>query len=72
MMAYLNDISGLAALSICESLLLALGEHDVLTKGQIAALLHRAERAVAGQTDLDRAELRQTLQRVGTWPKKSR
>ena len=70
-MADLNDISGLAALSIYESLLLALNEHGLLTEGQIATLLRRAARAVPRPADQDPAMLPLILQRTGTWPMKS-
>ena len=71
MMADLNDISGLAALSICESLLLALNEHGVLTEGQIITLLSRAARAVPCPTDQGPVPLPRILQRTDTWPMKS-
>ena len=34
-----NDVSGIAALTICESLLLALSDHKILPKREILAIL---------------------------------
>ena len=41
-MPVLNDVAGLAALSICESLLLALHDSKILPEGEILGLLKDA------------------------------
>ena len=70
-MADLNDISGIAALSICESLLLALNEHHLLTEGRIACILHKADAAQSGATGMDSAASPHIQHLVDTWPLKS-
>lgn len=40
-----NDIAGTAALAICESLLLALNDHNILPESEIAGVLEDAAAA---------------------------
>ena len=60
-MAKLNDVSGTAALAICESLLLALNDRDVLPEAEIVGILkdaaaaHHHTPAEDGRTDLHSA-----------------
>lgn len=57
-MAQLSDVSGTAALSICESLLLALNDRKVLPEHEIVGILRDAAEAHANESgDDDRAEL---------------
>ena len=44
-MAELNDVSGTAALAICESLLLALNDHNILPESEIIGILKDAAAA---------------------------
>ncbi len=44
-MAQLNDISGTAALAICESLLLALNDRNILPEAEIIGILQDAAAA---------------------------
>jgi hypothetical protein len=44
-MTALNDIAGTAALSICESLLLALNDHNILPESEIVGVLTDAAAA---------------------------
>lgn len=44
-MAHLSDVSGTAALAICESLLLALNDRGVLPESEIMGVLHDAAAA---------------------------
>ncbi|HEY6917940.1 MAG TPA: hypothetical protein VI412_01675 [Tabrizicola sp.] len=44
-MAELPDIAGIAALSICESLLLALNDRNILPEGEIMGILKDAANA---------------------------
>ncbi len=44
-MAYLNDVSGTAALAICESLLLALNDRNILPESEIVGILKDAAAA---------------------------
>lgn len=44
-MAKLNDVSGTAALAICESLLLALNDRNVLPEAEIVGILKDAAAA---------------------------
>lgn len=37
-----NELSGIAALSICESLLLAMNDHDILPESEIVGVLSDA------------------------------
>lgn len=41
-MAHVSDVAGTAALTICESLLLALNDHDILPEKEIVAVLRDA------------------------------
>lgn len=60
-MAQLNDISGTAALAICESLLLALNDRKILPEAEIVGILQDAAAAhhhtpkEDGRTDLHTA-----------------
>jgi hypothetical protein len=61
MMAQLNDVSGTAALAICESLLLALNDRNILPESEIIGILKDAAAAHHhtpkddGRTDLHAA-----------------
>lgn len=44
-MAQLNDVSGTAALAICESLLLALNDRNILPEAEIVGILKDAAAA---------------------------
>jgi len=44
-MAQLNDVSGTAALAICESLLLALNDRNILPESEIVGILKDAAAA---------------------------
>lgn len=44
-MAQINDVSGLAALAICESLLLALNDRNILPESEIVGILKDAAAA---------------------------
>ena len=44
-MVTLNDVSGTAALAICESLLLALNDRDILPEAEIVGILKDAAAA---------------------------
>jgi len=44
-MAQLNDVSGTAALAICESLLLALNDRNILPEAEIVGILRDAANA---------------------------
>ncbi len=71
-MTDLNDISGLAALTICESLLLALNDHNLLTEAEIAGVLRTAAEARSDASDQDLAALPQIMKPIcGTWPMKT-
>jgi hypothetical protein len=52
-----EDYSGMAALSICEALLLALNDHAILPEHEIIGVLRDAaaahENAVSPETDMD-------------------
>lgn len=52
-----NDIAGTAALSICESLLLALNDRKVLPEREIIGILQDAAAAHEQAADADTAEL---------------
>ncbi len=60
-MASLNDVSGTAALAICESLLLALNDRNILPESEIigiltdAAAAHHHTPKSEGRTDLHAA-----------------
>jgi hypothetical protein len=60
-MAHLNDVSGTAALAICESLLLALNDRNILPEAEIvgilkdAALAHHHAATDDGRTELHAA-----------------
>ena len=57
-MAHLNDVSGTAALAICESLLLALNDRNILPESEILGILRDAAAAHDnGQPDRDNAAL---------------
>ena len=47
------DVSGAAALSICESLLLALNDHKVLSEPEIVGVLKDAAKAHEHMSDKD-------------------
>ena len=51
--AALNDVSGTAALAICESLLLALNDRKVLPKAEILGILEDAAAAHVNVSDDD-------------------
>ncbi len=52
------DVSGMAALSICESLLLALNDRKILPEHEIVGILHDAAAAHSNDTGEDgKAEL---------------
>lgn len=56
------DVAGTAALSICESLLLALNDRKVLPEREIVAILQDAASAHANHTGEDgRADLHQAV-----------
>ena len=44
-MSYTSDVSGTAALAICESLLLALNDRNILPENEIIGILHDAAAA---------------------------
>lgn len=44
-MAHINDVSGTAALAICESLLLALNDRNILPESEIVGILRDAAAA---------------------------
>lgn len=52
-----NDIAGTAALSICESLLLALNDRKILPESEILGILTDAAAAHDVAPDADRAEM---------------
>jgi len=52
-MSPLNDVSGTAALSICESLLLALNDRQILPEAEILGILKDAEAAHVNTPDDD-------------------
>lgn len=58
-MADQHDYSGMAALSICESLLLALSDHKILPESEIVGVLIDAatshENAKGGDIEIDKA-----------------
>lgn len=60
-MAQINDVSGTAALAICESLLLALNDRKMLPESEMVGILKDAAAAHHhspkddGRTDLDEA-----------------
>lgn len=60
-MAQVNDVSGTAALAICESLLLALNDRNILPESEIVGILQDAAEAhhhtpkEDGKTDLHAA-----------------
>ena len=57
-MPYLNDVSGTAALAICESLLLALNDRNILPESEILGILKDAAAAHHnGQPDVDNVVL---------------
>lgn len=64
-----NDVSGTAALAICESLLLALNDHKVLPEHEIMGVLKDASAAqqpVPGNDELSalHAEVRGLIDRI--------
>ncbi len=53
-----SDVSGMAALAICESLLLALNDRNILPEHEIVGILHDAAAAHSNDTGEDgKAEL---------------
>jgi hypothetical protein len=61
-MAQLNDVSGTAALAICESLLLALNDRNILPEAEIVGILkdaaaahHHAPKDADGSSALHKA-----------------
>ena len=52
-----NDIAGAAALSICESLLLALNDRKILPEAEIVGVLKDAASTHEFATDADQAEM---------------
>lgn len=57
LMPVLNDISGTAALSICESLLLALNDRNILPEKEIVGILRDAAAAHEFADHADQAEM---------------
>jgi hypothetical protein len=51
-----NEIAGIAALSICESLLLALNDHKILPEREVVGVLHDAAAAHEFAADADEAQ----------------
>ncbi len=66
MMPSTNELSGIAALSICESLLLAMNDHELLPESEIVGVLNDAaathENAVG--LDLDEDGLHRAVARL--------
>lgn len=61
-MSQLIDVSGTAALAICESLLLALNDRNILPEREIVGILSDAAAAHANDTGEDgKAELHQAV-----------
>lgn len=56
-MTFHNDIAGAAALSICESLLLALNDHNILPEAEIVGVLRDAAAAHENSPTGDKDEL---------------
>ena len=56
-MTFQNDIAGTAALSICESLLLALNDHKILPEAEIVGVLRDAAAAHENSPTGDKDEL---------------
>lgn len=56
-----NNISGAAALSICESLLLALNDHKILPEAEIVAVLRDAAAAHENAPTGNRDELNEAV-----------
>jgi hypothetical protein len=59
-MAEMSDVAGIAALTICESLLLALNDRNVLPEGEIMGILKDAANAhspapAGGNTEMHKA-----------------
>lgn len=63
-----NDIAGTAALAICESLLLALNDHNILPEHEIVGILEDAadahENAPAGEEDRLHAAVAQLIKGI--------
>lgn len=55
-MSFSNEIAGLAALSLCESLLLALNDSKVLPEKEIVGILRDAAAAHESAADPENAE----------------
>lgn len=60
-MSHANDIAGTAALSICESLLLALNDHKILPEAEIVGILRDAAAAHALAPDDGQAEMHKAV-----------
>lgn len=56
-----TDIAGLAALSICESLLLALNDAKILPEKEIVGILRDAAAAHESAPGLDQAEMHKAV-----------
>ncbi len=67
-MAVPNDIAGTAALAVCESLLLALNDHEILPEKEITGILNDAaaahENAPAGDQDALRAAVAALIKNI--------
>jgi hypothetical protein len=55
------DIAGIAALSICESLLLALNDSKILPEKEIVGILQDAAASHDAAPDLDQAEMHRAV-----------
>ena len=56
-MTHANEIAGFAALSICESLLLALNDHHILPEAEVVGILRDAAAAHALAPEDGQAEM---------------
>lgn len=56
-----DDIAGTAALSICESLLLALNDRKILPEAEIIGILRDAAAAHEGMPEDDQADLHKAV-----------
>lgn len=56
-----QDVAGTAALSICESLLLALNDHKILPEAEIVGILKDAAAAHQGAPDTEHAEMHEAV-----------
>lgn len=58
------EVAGTAALSICESLLLALNDHKILPEAEIVGILRDAASAHATAPEDGKAEMHQAVARL--------